>query len=213
MLLEEYVREDGVRYAAWKRNEADLQSLKQVVDSIGSHEVDIVSEKAQLAFYLNAYNAWILHHMLKAYPAKGPLAASIMFFHKKNIVVAGEKMSFDHLEQKIIRPRFNEPRIHFALNCASLSCPPLYSRAFRDSSLDELLDKLTKDFFNANDQALKIDHQKKVVYLTKLLDWYKKDFPDGVVQFINQYRSQTLPAAYKIKFLKYDWSLNASGDD
>ena len=82
------------------------------------------SKQEQLAFYINAYNAWILHEALGKYPTKSVKDLLFTFFTGQRIKVAGEKMSFNHLEKDIIRPKFGEPRVHCALNCASRSCPP-----------------------------------------------------------------------------------------
>ncbi len=117
-------------------------------------------------------------------------------------------MSFNDLEQKVIRPTFKEPRVHFALNCASASCPPLASRPFDAATLNDQLDQLTRAFMNVNPRA--IIGSGGSIALSKIFDWYKDDFAaaGGSVAFINRYRKEPLPAGAKVKFMDYDWSLN-----
>ncbi|MEO7723460.1 MAG: DUF547 domain-containing protein, partial [Chthoniobacterales bacterium] len=148
-LLGKYVTSSGVKYAAWKNNPADMQGLQQVVDGIAQEKVSGLSKKEQLAFYINAYNAWILHEALGKYPTKSVKDLLFTFFTGQRIKVAGEEMSFNHLEKDIIRPKFNEPRVHFALNCASRSCPPLNPEPFRADQLDAQLEKLAVGFVNS----------------------------------------------------------------
>jgi hypothetical protein len=124
-LLDKYATSSGVKYAAWKANDADMQALQRVVDQIASENVSSLGQKEQLAFYLNAYNAWILHEALEEYPTKSIKDAFFTFFTSKRIKVAGQQTSFKRLEDDIIRAKFNEPRIHVALNCASQSCRAL----------------------------------------------------------------------------------------
>jgi hypothetical protein len=127
------------------------------------------------------------------------------FFTGKRITVAGEKMSFNHLEKEIIRPRFEEPRVHFALNCASRSCPPLRSEPYAAASLDAQLEEQAKSFVNT---PKGVAIEKQTAQLSKIFDWYKDDFSGeaGVIAFINKRRSSALPG--KIGYQEYDWNLN-----
>ena len=148
-LLARYVVDSGVKYAAWKNSSADMKGIQDVVDGIANAKISGLSKKEQLAFYLNAYNAWILHEALGKYPTKSVKDLLFTFFTSQRIKVAGEKMSFNHLEKDIIRRKFNDPRVHFALNCASRSCPPLNREAFQGDRLDSQLEKLSVAFVNS----------------------------------------------------------------
>ncbi|CAN5513117.1 DUF547 domain-containing protein [soil metagenome] len=208
-LLSKYVSGDGVRYAAWKNDAADLQALDQVVEAIAQEKVTRLSKKEQMAFYINAYNAWILHEALVKYPTKSVKDPLYTFFTGKRIKVAGEEMSFNHLEKDILRPKFNEPRVHFALNCASRSCPPLYSEPFQGSKIEKQLEDLAVDFVNS---------PKGVIYqpgdgsaaLSAIFNWYKDDFRavGGPIDFIIKRLDIPLPEETKITYQNYDWSLN-----
>ena len=148
-LLSKYVTDSGVRYAAWKNTPADMQAIERVVEAIAQEKVSGLKKNEQLAFYINAYNAWILHEALAKYPTTSVKDLLFTFFLSKRIKVAGEKMSFDNLEKDIIRKKFNEPRVHFALNCASRSCPPLNPEPFRGEKLDAQLEKVSVAFVNS----------------------------------------------------------------
>ena len=207
-LLAKYVTSGGVKYAAWKNNPADLQGIQQVVDAIGQETVS-GSKSERLAFYLNAYNAWILHEALGKYPTKSVKDLLFTFFTGQRIKVGGEPMSFNHLEKDIIRPKFNESRIHFALNCASRSCPPLNPEAFRADKLDEQLEKLAVAFVNSP-KGVDYSAEKKTAALSAIFNWYKDDFKaaGGPVAFINKRRNPPLPDESRITYQSYDWSLN-----
>lgn len=208
-LLGKYVTSSGVKYSAWKGNAADMQALQQVVDGIAGEKTGSMSKKEQLAFYINAYNAWILHEALGKYPTKSVKDLLFTFFTGQRIKVAGEPMSFNHLEKDIIRPKFGEPRVHFALNCASKSCPPLNQESFREEKLDAQLEKLAVAFVNSP-KGVTWHADTKKADLSAIFNWYKDDFKaaGGPVAFINKRRKEPLPNDAKISYQDYDWSLN-----
>ena len=207
-LLGKYVTSSGVKYAEWKNNAADMQAIQQVVDGIAAEKIS-GSKKEQLAFYINAYNAWILHEALGKYPTKSVKDLLFTFFTGPRIKVAGEQISFNHLEKDIIRPKFGEPRVHVALNCASHSCPPLNPEAFRAEKLDAQLEKLAVAFVNSS-RGVDYSAAKKTAALSAIFNWYKDDFKGvgGPLAFINKRRSEPLPNDVKITYQDYDWSLN-----
>jgi hypothetical protein len=207
-LLKKYVSSSGVKYAAWKGNAGDLQELNGVVEAIGTANVGSMSKNDQLAFYINAYNAWILHEALAKYPTKSVKDTFFTFFTGKRIKVAGEQTSFDALEKETIRSKFAEPRVHFALNCASKSCPALQSGAFRGNALESQMETLARNFINSP-KGVNYQEGAKTAELSKIFDWYKDDFKDGgPIAFINKRRSKPLPNDVKISYQEYDWSLN-----
>lgn len=206
-LLKKYVTPDGVRYESWVKKSEDIAKLNKVTDYYAQNTAP-ADEQAALAWHLNAYNAWILQKIMEDWPNEGPLDVSLLFFHKKSIVVSGQRISFVHLENKIIREQFKEPRLHFALNCASASCPPLYAQPFTAQTLDTTLQSLTLHFINQNPYALETKGDE--VYLSKIFDWYQEDFggDDQLINYINKYRTQKIPTNKKIKFQPYNWKLN-----
>jgi hypothetical protein len=206
-LLGKYVTGGRVKYAEWKANAGDMQALQQVVDGI-ARESASTDKKQQLAFYCNAYNAWILHETLEKYPTKSVKDALFTFFTSKRITVAGQQTSFKALEDNVIR-KLGEPRVHFALNCASRSCPPLSRQAFTAANVDGQFETLAKGYINS-DRGVRFNSATKSAELSKIFDWYKDDFQadGGPVAFINKRRSSPLPADAKISYQDYDWGLN-----
>ena len=214
-LLSKYVTSSGVKYESWHANSADMKALDGVVNSIAKQSLSGKSKYEKLAFYLNAYNANILDKILNDYPTDGPGGGGMLgrnrFFKSNNVIVAGKTTSFQALENETIRPGFNEPRIHFALNCASASCPPLNTTAFRAATLDITLESLTNNFINSNPRGVgKISKGK--VAVSKLFDWYEDDFNavGGALAFINAKRDTKLPNSTKVTFQDYSWKLNAA---
>ena len=208
-LLGKYVTSGGVKYAEWKNNAADVQALQAVVDGIAKEGISGLDKRQQLAFYLNAYNAWILHEALGKYPTKSVKDTFFTFFTSKRIKVAGQETSFNSLEKETIRSKFSEPRVHFALNCASRSCPPLNREAFSGPKLDEQFEKLAKGYVNS-EKGLKYNAAAKAAELSKIFDWYKDDFKaeGGPLAFINKRRATPIPNDAKISYQEYDWGLN-----
>jgi hypothetical protein len=205
-LLAKYVTSGGVKYAEWKGNAADMQALQGVVDAIAKENAG--AGKQQIAFYLNAYNAWILHEALGKYPTKSVKDVLFTFFTSKRITVAGQQTSFKALEDNVIR-KLGEPRVHFALNCASRSCPPLNREPFSADKLDGQFEKLAKSYINS-DHGVKYSPETKTAELSKIFDWYKDDFKGegGPIAFINKRRSIPIAADAKISYQDYDWGLN-----
>jgi len=212
-LLQNYVTPQGVHYQRWHRHKTDRARLQGVVEAIGRHSLKGQSRKAKLAFFLNAYNAWILQKILESYPTRGPGGGGFLgrtkFFRSKSIQVAGIRTSFHRFENDLIRASFNEPRIHFALNCASASCPPLHPRAFTESTLDETLEQLTRDFINRNPLAIRYT-QPNTIEISEIFKWYEDDFqhPRSILGYLNQYREEPIPHTTTIRYQSYQWNLN-----
>lgn len=209
MLLKKYAGKDGVRYRAWHASASDREALGKVIEFYARTRPP-EDRDMSLAWHLNAYNANILEKILNKYPTSGPLDKNPTFFHLPTVELSGRKLSFNHLEQKLIRPVFNEPRIHFALNCASESCPPLHDQPFSATTLDVDLEKLTRRFINENPQAIVLED--KTIRISNLFKWYADDFggEDKLIAYINQYRDSPLPSNAKFSYLDYSWKLNES---
>ena len=160
---------------------------------------------AKMAFWINAYNFFTIVDVTKNYPIK-----SMKDLGWKNVrhQVGNTKYSLDHIEHKIVRP-LGEPKIHFAINCASVSCPSLYHNVLREETINETLTKLTKD---AMKNPLHISLKRNKVYVSKLLKWFKSDFEvqpyksaDGFIRAMAPSQLQKQIDAY----LDYDWNLNS----
>ena len=122
----------------------------------------------------------------------------------KWIDIGDKKYSLNQIEHEIIRPQFNDARIHFAVNCAAKSCPPLYNRAYTETNVNDYLEKRTKLFINDRNFNQIVPMGAKV---SKIFEWYKEDFGD-LRDYINKYSKTKLNRAAQIDFKEYDWSLN-----
>jgi hypothetical protein len=213
-LLKIYASPAGVDYAAWHRNPEDVRTLMNIADQIAKNGPRSNQTADALAYYINAYNVWMLRLVLEKYPIKSVRDIAPLFgvFTGKRIEVNGQKMSLNHLEKQIIIKQFAEPRIHFALNCASRSCPPLSSEPFTSAQLESQLDKVTRAFAQT-DFAARVSSDQKQVALSKIFEWYADDFKEagGPVAFLNGYRQPPIPTNARVSFQEYDWALNAAG--
>jgi hypothetical protein len=203
-LLRKHVTADGkVNYTGFQKDMAKLQAYldllaKQLPESSwGRNE--------RLAYWINAYNAFTVKLIVDNYPVN-----SIRDIYDGNpwdvkwIELEGNTFSLNQIEHEIIRKRFDEPRIHFAVNCAARSCPPLVNRAFTAEHLNAMLKKATQQFLT-NPAYNKID--TKQAELSKIFDWYGSDFGD-INQFLEQYVPSQISPETPIKFMEYDWVLN-----
>ncbi len=205
--FKKYVNNGKVAYKTIKANQSEIQGL---YDDIGSMNLSSASADQKKAFYMNAYNLIVIFQVSKYYPLKSPLDQS-GFFDKVKHKVGGEPMTLNYLEIKKLILANKDPRIHFALACAAVSCPPLASFAFTPSNMESALTTRTKKALD-DKSWLKVNASAKKVELSKIFEWYKKDFTmngaESLLDFINKYRSAPIPSSYKISHYEYDWSLN-----
>ena len=161
------------------------------------------TKSKRLSYYLDAYNALAMYGVLTA----GVLPEDkVRFFLLRKYRVGGEWMSLYYLENELIRAE-GDPRIHFALNCMSASCPRLPQVPWRAESLEEQLNSATREFVN-DERHVRVDHGAQTIWLSAIFDFYESDF--GPLQdYIDSYRAEPLPTGYRLKFLPYDWSLNS----
>jgi hypothetical protein len=212
-LLNKYVSVEGsVNYAGLKKEEAKLDAYLKVLSE--NHPTDAWAKEDQLAFWINAYNAFTVKLIVKNYPVKSikELGGSIYKVNTpwdiKFIKIGEETYDLNNIEHDIIRKEFEEPRIHFAVNCASVSCPILRNEAFVGSKLDTQLDDQAKAFIN---DKSKNDIQVKSAKLSKIFRWFKGDFEKAkktVEDFINKYSTVKITKRTEIDYNDYIWELN-----
>jgi hypothetical protein len=127
---------------------------------------------------------------------------------KEFFTLFGQPASLDYVEHELIREMFDEPRIHFAVNCASISCPPLLNEAFVAARLDAQLESAAFNFLN-DSAANRLEGD--TLYLSKIFDWYEEDFTGGVIDFVAKYRPDWVANGQpKLSYTPYDWNLNAA---
>ncbi len=209
-LLKRYVDKKGrVDYAGLKASPEDSKILNDFTAAVGAAKVE-GSDKAKLAFYINAYNAHVLKAVVDRYPITSVMKVK-GFFKEIKHPVAGKQMTLDALENTVIRKEFKEARIHFVLVCAAKSCPPLQRDAATEANLEKLLEGAAKSFIP---KATKVTANKIVT--SSLFDWFKDDFiaADGksVRHYLATYQpakaKQILNEEAKIEFAPYSWKLN-----
>ena len=159
----------------------------------------------------------VIKGVIDHYPTKSVRKVKLFrgFFSRLKFHVAKNTYTLNQIEHDIIRTEFVDPRVHFALVCASLSCPPIENNVFLPETIEEQLDEVTQKFIN-NPEKVKIDRKKRRVYLSKIFKWYKEDFTegyDGVPDFLADYLPSddadfVLEDEIKFHYLDYDWSLN-----
>jgi hypothetical protein len=204
-LLQKHVNETGfVDYKGFVADKSALDSYCNYISSFSPDDGWSVQE--QLAFYINLYNSYTIKLIVDNYPTKSikdldsPWTKAFVPIGKVNISLGG-------IENSILR-KMNEPRIHFAINCASYSCPKLLDEAFTAGQIDTQLDRVTKDFINSDNNKI----EPNTVALSSIFDWYKNDYlANGiptVIAFINQYSDVTINSDATLSFMEYNWSLN-----
>ncbi|WP_350289968.1 DUF547 domain-containing protein [uncultured Croceitalea sp.] len=203
-LLKKYVDNDGnVNYHGFKGDEAKLQTY---LDFLAKNKPTTDwSKNEKLAYYINLYNAATVKLILDNYPTKS--IKDIRSPWGKKWVKIGDKLhSLGGIEHKILR-KMNEPRIHFAINCASYSCPKLINAAFTANEMEAQLAQATKDFINDTTRNKFNDNSAK---LSEIFKWYKGDFTENgtVLEYIKKHTDKSINTKSKISYLNYDWSLN-----
>jgi len=210
-ILQDYVSEDGnVDYRGLQNNRQILADYLQHLSA--NPPLDTWPKADQLAYWINAYNAFTIQLIIDHYPIKSikdisdglPMINSpwdIKFFK-----IGGVDFDLNTIEHEILRKQFDEPRIHFAINCASFSCPKLRNEAFTADNLDEQLELQALAFINNPEQNIINDSTTQV---SLIFNWFKSDFTKSgsLNDYLQQYTPQIKPNN-TITYLDYDWSLN-----
>ncbi len=236
--LRRHVDDRGrVDYRAALEDRADLDRYVALLARVSpdSHPHRFPTHEDRLAYWINAYNASVLHLVLDVYPITsvkdvGPpkplffLPRLSGFFVFRQVTLGGEFVNLYQLENGIIRERFAEPRIHFAINCASLGCPRLPAEAFQPQRLEEQLARETR-LFVTESRNVDIDLANRVVWLSAIFDWFESDFTTWVKVYrpgeeptLVSYVQAQLPPEQtarlarcsdcKVEFFTYHWGLN-----
>lgn len=230
-ILSRYVDEVGcVDYSALQAARDSLDAYTDSLALVSPHSQPdrFPTPRHELAYWINAYNAFVLRGVLDAYPVDSVKDIMLLggFFRRLKFTAGNEQFTLNQLENDIIRPVYQDPRIHFAVNCGAMSCPQLGNRAFTGENLDTRLDSALTRFAHSP-QHVSVDRQQGKLHLSKILDWYGKDFVEWFPQdrlpaqgapTLVDYLLPYLPAAdaaylrahpqTSISFNDYDWTLN-----
>jgi hypothetical protein len=213
-LAARFVDEHGmVDYAGLDREAGRLNGY---VEAIGRAQFDEMGRKEKLTLLINAYNAFTLRLILDHYPIDS--INSIPASERWDAVrwnVAGNIWSLNQIEHEQIRPKFREPRIHFALVCAAVGCPKLRQEAYDSSRLDAQLEDQSQ-YVHRSERWFRYSHENKIVHLTQLYNWYGGDFEQvggSILDFAARYSPELKEGLERgerpeVRWLEYDWSLN-----
>jgi hypothetical protein len=221
-LLKQYVSGGSVNYnGLHSGGKAALQSYLGSLEGVCREEYGGWNNRQKLSFWINAYNAYTVKLIVDNYPTKSIMkigGREGAAFDQRFIPLQrleGKQLSLNDLENKIIRPRFRENRVHFALNCASKSCPPMRPEAYTATALDRQLGAQARAFIR-DSKMNRYDAATHTLHLSHIFEWYGEDFQRGdstVASFVGRYLGGDAEAAITAKapaidYLDYDWSLN-----
>ena len=211
-LLHKHVNPDGwVNYDGFIKDSLQLNNYLQQIESNYPNEKNWSREQI-LAYWINAYNAYTVQIVIRNYPVASikDIKPGVAFLNSvwdiKFITIEGEQLDLNNIEHNILR-KMNEPRIHFAVNCASYSCPKLLNTAYEAATIDNQLNQQAIDFIN--------DPKRNVITAEKadvssIFNWFTGDFTnDGSLKdFLNKYSKVPIAESTGINFLEYNWNLN-----
>ncbi len=204
VLVKKHVSAKG--NVSYKGFQKDASALEKYLDQLSKNAPSSKwSKNETLAYWINAYNAYTVKLILDNYPTSSIKNISSPW-DKKFIVIEGKKYSLGNIEHDILR-KMNEPRIHFAINCASYSCPNLLNAAYEASTIDAQLTTAAKSFL-ADDSKNSITASK--VTISMIFKWFSGDFKTegSLIAFLNKYSTTTINANAKVKYKSYNWTLN-----
>jgi hypothetical protein len=234
-LLEQHVHviDNGhasqVDYAGMQAEHAQLDQYTRSLSKVSQTQFDHWNKHAQMAFLINAYNAFTVQLILTSWPKLDSIKDLGGWFSspwkKRFFTLLGKKRTLDEVEGMLRKPgRYDDPRIHFAINCASIGCPMLQPHAYTGKQLDQQLDQATADFLGDHKRN-RYDAKEGVLNVSKIFDWYADDFRRGSAGPVRKFlaaharqlsddataRTRIANGNFEIGYLDYNWQLNATG--
>lgn len=207
--LGQFVHDGAVDYAGWKKEQLALDAYLRQLVVVKKEEFAGFTRAEQTAFLVDAYNAYTVRLILNHYPLASIRSIGLLpgaAFRNSFIPLLGEELSLNDLEGRL--RDLGDPRIHFALVCASQSCPKLRARAYRAAGLDQQLDAAAREFLG---DPKKNRFEPGAAHVSAIFKWYGDDFnkaAGSLAAYLDRYLAQPLPKDVHIDFLDYDWSLN-----
>lgn len=207
-----------VDYAGIKAQRADLDEyVRRLGEASPANRPELFPSRAhELAYWINAYNAFVTQGVAGNYPTRSVRDLGVLygFFRRKDYTAGGVQMSLQYLENEILRKKYHEPRIHFAIVCASLSCPLLSRDAYTAENLEAQLDRQARAFIG---QRRNLTINGREITLSEIFKWYKEDFGPDLLLYLRRYAAEADRRALealqqpRIKYYDYDWSINDPG--
>ncbi|MFQ6616475.1 MAG: DUF547 domain-containing protein [Fidelibacterota bacterium] len=222
-VLSTFVNGNGrVDYEALRENPGELTRFIEFLKSASpENRPDLFeTENDRKAYWINAYNALVIKEVVDhpGISSVKEVGWGLGVFWRKTFVVGGRRMNLNHIEHRILRKRFRDPRIHFVINCASESCPPLGNRIVTGDGLDEELHRKAAAFIQDSNHV-RIDHGRKEIRLSRIFRWYRKDFTaagESLQAYVLRYlprltrdEKESIATEYRIRFSRFGWELNS----
>jgi hypothetical protein len=200
-----YVTDGLVDYGLLKTNSKLLEQTKSAFSKVDVNKLDDLEQRA---FFVNAYNFWVIDKVVSHYPIESVMKVD-GFFTQQYLPWEGKKISLNDFEQNIFKRFPDDARLHFMLICAATSCPDISNKAFTNDNYTTKIKKRTRMALR-DDKMVKLDMHEKKVYVSKIFDWYNADFTKNksVLDYINYYRNNDIPPSFEVVYREYDWSLN-----
>jgi hypothetical protein len=206
-LLRKHVNSSGnVNYGAFKKDKTKLVEYLEVLKS--NPPESSWSKNKEMAYWINLYNAFTIHSIVEKYPVSSVMdLEGGKVWDKKKIVIAGKSLSLNNIEKDKLLKRFKEPRVHFAVNCAAGSCPPLLNKAWTEDNVQSYYAKQAKAFINNSTYN---SVSAKSIEASQIFNWYASDFggSDKILSYFQKYSDTEIKKNAKITFKEYDWKLN-----
>ncbi|WP_418113546.1 DUF547 domain-containing protein [Vibrio scophthalmi] len=211
-ILEQYVVVSGQNhlFAYQAVTPIDKQRLDSYIEQLSQLDPKEYSQAVQYAYWVNLYNAVTVDLILDAYPVKSITKLGGFFsfgpWDEEVVTIEGKALTLNDIEHRILRPIWNDPRTHYAVNCASLGCPNLQTQAFTAQNTDQLLEQAAKAFINS---PKGVELNEKGLKLSSIYDWFASDFSvdGGVINHIKRYRPNLSATLDNVQY-DYDWTLN-----
>lgn len=206
-LLRKHVNSTGdVNYGAFKKDKAKLVEYLEVLKN--NPPQSSWSKNKEMAYWINLYNAFTIHSIVEKYPINSVMNLEDgKLWDKKKIVIGGKSLTLNNIEKDKLLKRFKEPRVHFAVNCGAISCPPLLNKAWTEDNIQRYYDKQAKAFINnPKHNTISI----KNLEASQIFNWYASDFggSDKVVAYFQKYSNTELKDNPKVRYREYNWKLN-----
>lgn len=213
IVVQTHVRNGQVNYPVIQVD----RRFTQYLDQLDRVDPTSLSRQDRLAFWINAYNAYAIKGILDGF-TPSTLVGRYRYFIGREYPVGGTSVNLYGLERKILIAQFHEPRIHFAIVCASTSCPKLQPWTYGGAELNGQLDHAAREFIN-DPTRNHFDREKKIAFLSKIFEWFAEDFTaqaGSLSRYVAQYVADPdlardlTSTPYRVEFLDYDWSLNGT---
>lgn len=245
-LLKKYVHDANVDYQGFINSGEEFNTYLKQLGSVNEKVFDNWSKEEKLTFWINAYNAFTIKAIIDHYPIKKKLSLASLIYPESSIrqidgvwdklkfQAAGKAVTLNEIEHEILRKKFDEPRIHVAIVCASFSCPDLRGEAYKADRINEQLENQAAEFINNPKKGVEIKPEEGKVKVSKIFNWFGADFigkygstesfagrdkqEKAVLNFVMTYlqseeqREFLKSSKFGVSYLDYDWSLNDSND-